>query len=361
MEQISEIFCINFFVIGLLVGLAIIVITNRSMDSRINLYICCFILLALALNIIDNANYFLSELPQPSPLRYVTSSAGYTLRPSAIVLIICLLLRNKRDRRFLFYLWMPVIILAVIASTSCFTHLMYWYDARNLFFRGPLGYLSHIISGFYMLLLVALTLRMYKNISAGEIVTIMYITLICTAATVIESVSDIKFLLCGAMLISCVMYYIFLCSQFFKFDVLTGLPNRRSFYTDMKSMGGNPFALIAVDLNGLKTSTTLGHSEGDRALQKLAEVLRQKSGKQFHAYRTGGDEFMLIGKHQTQKDAEALISGITAALDGISLSASFGCSIYHPGDRFDDVCNQADMRMYDDKSRYKYRTAGRDR
>ena len=48
-----------------------------------------------------------------------------------------------------------------------------------------------------------------------------------------------------------------------------------------------------------------------------------------------------------------------SSLEADGLMAAFGSATYSPGDSFDDICNQADTRMYDDKSRYKHRTSTR--
>jgi hypothetical protein len=38
--------------------------------------------------------------------------------------------------------------------------------------------------------------------------------------------------------------------------------------------------------------------------------------------------------------------------------ASFGCAPYSPGDSLDDVCNEADGHMYEDKRHYRGTTRG---
>lgn len=126
-------------------------------------------------------------------------------------------------------------------------------------------------------------------------------------------------------------------------------------------MHSKSIAVISIDLNGLKDiNDSLGHSVGDISLQQVGNAMFDKGRKNFFPYRIGGDEFMALGKEQTAEAAKAYIKELCSALAAEGLSASFGYALYHPGDNFDDICNQADANMYDDKRRYKHRANLRD-
>ena len=84
-------------------------------------------------------------------------------------------------------------------------------------------------------------------------------------------------------------------------DVLTGLPNRRSFFrvmeTALAGVGAGPgaFHLALIDLDGFKPINDIyGHSVGDALLIEVGRRLRQVCGEQAFAARMGGDEFALI-------------------------------------------------------------------
>ncbi len=88
-------------------------------------------------------------------------------------------------------------------------------------------------------------------------------------------------------------------------DVLTGLPNRRSFFRDMDAAlaaaaAGKPFDVALIDLDGFKPINDIyGHSVGDELLiavgQRLRDAVRQHAGKEGGvAARMGGDEFAVI-------------------------------------------------------------------
>ena len=82
-------------------------------------------------------------------------------------------------------------------------------------------------------------------------------------------------------------------------DVLTGLPNRRSFFqvmdTALANVGKAPFYLALIDLDGFKPINDIyGHSVGDTLLIEVGNRLRSVCGEQAFAARMGGDEFAII-------------------------------------------------------------------
>ncbi|MCW2950538.1 MAG: diguanylate cyclase and metal dependent phosphohydrolase [Thermoleophilia bacterium] len=82
-------------------------------------------------------------------------------------------------------------------------------------------------------------------------------------------------------------------------DNLTGLGNHRSLHEEIRSQVAaaakrrEAFAVLALDLDGLKSvNDNLGHHEGDRLIQQLADGLRATLPPGAQAYRIGGDEFI---------------------------------------------------------------------
>jgi diguanylate cyclase (GGDEF)-like protein len=84
-------------------------------------------------------------------------------------------------------------------------------------------------------------------------------------------------------------------------DPLTGLWNRRHFMQVLPrelhrhARAGRPLSLLVVDLRSLKQiNDTYGHEAGDRALQRAAQVFRDRLRASDLAFRIGGDEFALL-------------------------------------------------------------------
>ena len=80
-------------------------------------------------------------------------------------------------------------------------------------------------------------------------------------------------------------------------DSLTKLYTRSSLESRLqyKLKTGEAFTIIMADLNGFKKiNDTYGHSEGDRVLQKVAEIIRLNTYAEDMVGRYGGDEFLLL-------------------------------------------------------------------
>lgn len=84
------------------------------------------------------------------------------------------------------------------------------------------------------------------------------------------------------------------------YDILTGLLNRRGFYSHMDVLFETKnqlltSALVLMDMNGLKRiNDTYGHIYGDAAIQAAAQILSRCSAEQKIISRLGGDEFALF-------------------------------------------------------------------
>lgn len=83
-------------------------------------------------------------------------------------------------------------------------------------------------------------------------------------------------------------------------DPLTGLPNRRLFFSTLQTScvqankAGNVYGLCIFDLGGFKALNDLfGHVAGDNLLVQVAKRLKEKAGGEFIS-RLGGDEFCYV-------------------------------------------------------------------
>jgi two-component system cell cycle response regulator len=149
-------------------------------------------------------------------------------------------------------------------------------------------------------------------------------------------------------------------------DDLTGLYNRRGFadlgeqYLKLARRTARGVAMVFLDLDHFKTiNDSLGHHVGDRALQKVADILRDTFRSSDIKARLGGDEFAVLALEASGESAEALIDRLRERFrdfnrsegEPYNLSASIGMA-RHDGDlrmRLEDLLAQADGAMYDEK------------
>lgn len=122
-------------------------------------------------------------------------------------------------------------------------------------------------------------------------------------------------------------------------DVLTGLYNRR-YYEETKKLIDKadrfPLSVIVGDINGLKLiNSAMGHQEGDRLIQKAAQLLSKCCRAGDILCRTGGDEFSILMPETTYEEADRLVNLIGKLCEEnrektpeevYHLSISVGCS-----------------------------------
>lgn len=144
-------------------------------------------------------------------------------------------------------------------------------------------------------------------------------------------------------------------------DSLTGIPNRRAL-TDLlerelhtSERYDTPFAFVILDLDDLKKiNDSGGHSLGDLALKRFAQVLKKNARKGDILARYAGDEFVLVmiqsDKEQTTKGVERILS----ALRRNGLSSSIGIAMFP----FDGVDGQT-LFFSADEALYQAKQAGK--
>jgi diguanylate cyclase (GGDEF)-like protein/PAS domain S-box-containing protein len=150
-------------------------------------------------------------------------------------------------------------------------------------------------------------------------------------------------------------------------DALTGLPNYRKVSETLESemrrsdRTGRSFALLAFDLDGMKQiNDTHGHLAGNRALQRLANILRFSCRFIDTPARYGGDEFALILPETSTKEAGLAARRICECLAGDheapQLSVSVGVGIYpEDGPTVEALLQTADRALYKMKHRHRAR------
>ncbi|MEA2411976.1 MAG: diguanylate cyclase [Thermoleophilaceae bacterium] len=122
-------------------------------------------------------------------------------------------------------------------------------------------------------------------------------------------------------------------------DPLTGIANRRSFYTSLEAelkraeRTATPVTLVLIDLDGFKEiNDTHGHPFGDGVLQTIAEKLRRGLRATDVLARVGGDEFAILLPATPRDNAATLITRArdeaAASVGGVSLTWSAGVATY---------------------------------
>ena len=343
----------NFVGVINILFLLVFIGTNHVFDKRITRRFMISIFLLIVVTVAENIEYYMSVLTYPNPVRIWASTVGYILRPMIIYhLLLIVRYRSKRER---ILVAMPAVINTVIYLVSLFNQMAFTYDAANEFVRGPFGYTAHVCSAIYMILILIFSISFFREKDYAEGFIIVAIVVICTFATVLESVWKHEGLLRVASSLSITFFYLYFCTQSFKRDALTGALNRHSFYADADKYSEKIAALIAVDLNDLKQiNDSCGHAAGDEAICTTVNSIYEHLLKGCTLYRTGGDEFMIIClRGHGERDFDAMIDAIDATMKETPYRCAFGIAERQPGETFRLLCARADAELYENKIRMK--------
>ncbi|MGB6984472.1 MAG: GGDEF domain-containing protein [Candidatus Aquilonibacter sp.] len=157
-------------------------------------------------------------------------------------------------------------------------------------------------------------------------------------------------------------------------DSLTGIPNRRALSELLErelhtsERYDTPFAFVILDLDDLKQiNDSGGHSLGDLALKRFAQVLKKNARKGDIVARYAGDEFVLIMAQSDRDQTGRGVERIMSALRRNGLATSIGVAMF-PGDGIDgqSLFFAADEALYQakqaGKNQYRFysRTKGGD-
>ena len=151
-------------------------------------------------------------------------------------------------------------------------------------------------------------------------------------------------------------------------DALTGAHNRHAMEGIVAEelararRHGHDLSFVMLDVDEFKLiNDRLGHSEGDRVLETLVEVLRSSLRCVDKVIRYGGDEFLLVLPETSQKSTERVLERALACVEQRVQTAlgpvycSTGVATLEGDGPEADLVLLADNRMYEAKARHRAR------
>ncbi|WAM34794.1 sensor domain-containing diguanylate cyclase [Caldicellulosiruptor morganii] len=149
-------------------------------------------------------------------------------------------------------------------------------------------------------------------------------------------------------------------------DGLTGAYNRIYLYEVLEteienSKGRYPISIALFDVDNFKKlNDTYGHLFGDKVLQTIVKVAKEKIRKGDIIARYGGEEFIIVFTHLESSEAYKVVERIRRAIENETIednlvqtkvTVSFGIASYPAhAQNVKDLIKSADMAMYRAKS-----------
>ncbi len=148
------------------------------------------------------------------------------------------------------------------------------------------------------------------------------------------------------------------------YDPLTGIYNRyvlieflEKELERLKRAKNWKVYVVFMDLDNFKViNDVLGHKEGDEALKKVAEILKNSFRKYDIVSRFGGDEFVTVLIGNDSEDIKSILdrirNKIESSFSNFAVSISYGIAVA-PDEGTDayKLIQIADSRMYDMKKK----------
>lgn len=332
--------------------LILFILTNNNFEKKTNRLFIAASFCVLILIVEEAWEAQLAMNTVYTPLRVLLSAIGYALRPMVPYFLV-LMVKNYSKNRII-VISIPLIFNVLVSFSSLFCGLSFGYTQDNEFVRGPLGLTPFLIAGFYVVVLLVLTVKECRNGGLVEAMIVSAIVLQAFISTILESLFQFRFIQNPSIATSIAFYYLFLHSNRNNRDTLTGALTRRRFYLDADKHKSTLSAVISLDLNNLKTlNDKYGHIEGDKALITVTAVIKKYMGARSSLYRIGGDEFMILCYKLNETQVQEMIGRIRADLEKTKYRCAIGYALYSNRMKLDRVCQIADDIMYEDKRKMK--------
>ena len=352
--ELQYIFDIGAYIALVLCGaLMIFMLCMRSFDHRLRtrffLMISALVIAILAFI----ADDYLATFPYQVNLRYVTKllkviAEGFIEMQCAFVLLPQLEPKVHR------LMALPFIIISILLCTCPFNDLICTIDESNNIVQGPFANLVYVEGVFYGCTILWLSFKKWKDGNQSSATIIIFVIALELLSIYLEVSGVFHNSILSTASIGIAFLYMYIYAERYNVDSVTECYKRRCFYSDGLKYARHNLAIISMDLNDLKViNDTYGHKAGDLALKTFADICKECKDNRYMIYRTGGDEFMMLGINSSMDDAVKIVEKIKDKLSYTDYSCSFGIAMYNGIDSFDECVVKADKAMYTDKNNYK--------
>jgi diguanylate cyclase (GGDEF)-like protein len=197
---------------------------------------------------------------------------------------------------------LPFVILTILLIATIGRNLIFSVSLENFYVRGPWFILTLGTTYLYIISALILVIVKRKRLSTGEFFPYLLMPLAPTVIGVFEAiVASPIFIVWPATALVFLTIQMHVLDNKSSIDHLTSLNSRMALDEYLKNkisvdlVKRKPLGIIMLDLDHFKIiNDTLGHTEGDRALQTASGILINTLQGKYFAGRYGGDEFTII-------------------------------------------------------------------
>ncbi len=351
---VADYFLNNYVMVYELMGLLIMLeisVHISEKDRRLSFVI-------IALLALESVVFYLEKWTQTfehlSIMRPMLTAFLYSIYPAIMLIEMMIFSSRKISGKKLLLLVLPELISIPLYFTSQWTHIVCYYSEDNHYGGGPLNNWPYIVFCFYLIVFLVNNVILSKVYSKVNRIIVLFLIIGPMLGVVyyiyFDFGRDYSELFTSAILLFFVYNYISIA----RIDPLTSLLNRQSYYKDADVKRHLITGVVSVDMNELKyINDNYGHEAGDKALQKVSDILAKYCGKKGAVYRVGGDEFIILFYGGGEAEAKSCIEKMRQKLAETSYSCAFGYAEKKMIDSVERTLVIADKRMFEDKAAIK--------
>ena len=259
-----------------------------------------------------------------------------------------------------------IVIGAVVLSltlVNLFVPICFYITEQNVYERRPVSYAYYFVILYYLVSSIVLTRRYERENGAHAFFNInMFLVPVLVGV-------GLQFGFYGLSLawlssaIGLVGLYMMQQNELAYIDSLVDTYNRQYMDNVLSSwMARNrSFAGAMVDIDRFKEiNDSRGHSEGDKALKTVTDILKRARSDREWVFRFAGDEFIVLKLTDSPDGLSAYLDRVNRGLaaynrggNGCPLSLSYGVSFFADhGGSIDSFMKEMDNRMYEMKAKH---------
>lgn len=207
---------------------------------------------------------------------------------------------KKYNKHVFAVLIIPYIISLFLILANAFSDCLFTVGYNLSLSKGSLYFLNVALDYFYVFCVTLILAFNRQKLGSKRFKSLLIPMLPPFIGSLVQDTfGGVGFVWCCGV-ISLLFVYLDILRDKINVDYLSGLFNRMQAdeYLDSKirhSTKDRSFSGVMIDVDNFKSiNDTYGHAEGDKAIEKVASILKRNVSKKDFVARQGGDEFLVI-------------------------------------------------------------------
>ncbi len=218
--MIRDILTSNYAAAIGIIFMVIFLLSNSFLDKKIRNTFFLLITLETVEAVAYSLELWTATFSYYTWWRTLLSAIGYSVRPIITFLLLQIALRNHAKFQKQKMMWaLPMLLNIVAAFSAFFTDAVYSYTSDNLFVRGPLGYFTLLVLVFYILCIVAFSVKNSQGMNKSETTIVFAVAFLSVSAMIVEIVYSARNINRTTMVLSTVFYCMFFFSYIYQRDI----------------------------------------------------------------------------------------------------------------------------------------------